>query len=151
MEPISYAKIIREGDTYFLVDGESADIKTELHTYKNEEFTLVLPENSSNRKWFNSKKADAAIAEQGECPLTYKPARTLSGPRTHKMPNERLIAYLPEDLQAEYRAIVERAFAAMDADRATKKAPASDKDKLLAKMAKLKADLMALGVDPTEI
>ena len=43
-------------------------------TYKGEPKTLVLPENPSNRKYFNSDKVDKA---GGSIELTYKETKTL--------------------------------------------------------------------------
>lgn len=58
-------------------DDGSIDVLPIDKTYPNEPFTLVLPENPSNRKYFNSKKVDNA---NGSIELTYKETKTF-GPR----------------------------------------------------------------------
>ena len=58
-------------------------------TYPGEPFTLVLPANEVNRKYFNSKKVDAA---GGSIELTFKESKTL-GPRTESAPRKGLEEY----------------------------------------------------------
>lgn len=53
-------------------------------TYPGEPFTLVLPANAANRKYFNSKKVDAA---GGSIDLDYKATKTI-GPRDSTTPRE---------------------------------------------------------------
>lgn len=87
-------------------------------TYPNEPTTLILPENPSNRKYFSSKKVDAA---GGEIELTYKESKTL-GPRTESVtPRKGLEEYLDEDDKALYLALVEKA--KKNREEANKKVP----------------------------
>lgn len=102
--------------------------------------TIALTRNASNRKWYNRAKADEAIQATGRCPLYYKASRTF-GPATAHMPNEKLVAYLSEAEQAEYKAIIDRARAAMEADRHK---PVTELEKAQARVAKAEAALAKL-------
>lgn len=103
--------------------------------------TYKLPANPSNRKWFNIAAATKAIDEQGHCDLLYKATRTVGVPSAGKMPHAKLIAYLPDDLQAEYNAIIDEARKLMEADRATRKTAKTAEEKLADKIAKKRAEL----------
>ena len=74
-------------------------------TYPNEPFTLVLPENASNRKYFNSKKVEAA---GGTIDLEYKASRTL-GARTESSPRKGLEEYLEGEEKELFLQLVEKA------------------------------------------
>lgn len=139
------AKIIKEGDDYHVVDMDGT-VGPACKLVDEGGKTIALTKNTSNRKWYNKAKADEAIAEQGFCPLTYKPTKVLGpvGSRSTALPNAKLIAYLSEEEQAEYKAIIDRAIAARDAD---KKKPMSEADKLRAKIEKAKAALAALEAE----
>lgn len=86
-------------------------------TYPGEPTTLVLPENPSNRKYFSSKKVDAA---GGEIELTYKESKTF-GPRTESTPKKSLEEYLDDEDKALYLALVEKA--KKNREEANKKVP----------------------------
>ena len=94
-------------------------------TYPNEPFTLVLPANEANRKYFNSKKVEAA---GGEIELTYKESKTI-GPRTESAPRKGLEEYLEGKDKEMYLALVEKAKKARE--EANKKAPMSDLEKAM--------------------
>ena len=127
------AKIIKNGDDYVLVEADGTE---HILTQKVDDgATFVLPPNCSNRKYFSVSRIDAAIEKDGFIALTYKATRTVGSVGKH-LPNEKLIAYLPEELQNEYRAIIERALAAKEA---AKKQPMSDLEKAQAKLAKAQA------------
>ena len=138
------AKIVKEGDEYFVIDQDGT--KGPALTITKDGISLVLTPNASNRKFWAVKKADEAIAEQGFVGLTYKATKVLGpvGSRSTAMPNAKLIAYLSEEEQAEYKAIIDRAIAARDAD---KKKPMSEADKLRARIEKAKAALAALEAE----
>lgn len=114
--------------------------------------TIVLGKNPTNRQYVAVKKALASIEADG-CfivPVKTTEPRVLgnSGP---KLPNEKLISYLPEAEQEEYRAIIARAIAARDAE---KNRPLTEQEKAerelakaQAKLEKLKAELAAMGVN----
>ena len=138
------AYIVKEGEDYFVTDVDG-NIKDKL-VITEDKITLILPKNPSNRKWFNIARCDAAIEECGNCALTYKPTKVLGpmGSRSTALPNAKLIAYLSEEEQAEYKAIIDRAIAARDAD---KKKPMSEADKLRARIEKAKAALAALEAE----
>lgn len=114
--------------------------------------TIVLGKNPANRQYCAVAKANVGIEADGYfviTPRTTEP-RVLgsSGP---KLPNEKLISYLPEAEQEEYRAIIARAIAARDAE---KNRPLTEQEKAerelakaQAKLEKLKAELAAMGVN----
>lgn len=140
------AVITKADDGYYLTDTQTGETHGPLKTC-DEGATLVLPKNSSNRKWVRIKVADAAIAENGVCDLVYKASKTIgSVTATRRIPNAKLFEYLSEEEQAEVRAIFNRAYDSMAADRAASK-PVSDTDKIKAKIAKLQKQLEALEND----
>ena len=102
-------------------------------TYPNEPYTLVLPANESNRKYFNSKKVEAA---GGTIELTYKESKTI-GPRTESAPRKGLEEYLDENDKKLYLALVEKAKKARE--EANKKTPKTEVEKAMDKIAKLQA------------
>lgn len=102
-------------------------------TYPGEPFTLVLPANEVNRKYFNSKKVDAA---GGEIELTYKESKTL-GPRTESAPRKGLEEYLGDEDRTVYLALVEKAKAAREA--ANKKQPMTELEKAQRAVARYQA------------
>lgn len=79
--------------------------------------TIVLTENDANRWWANRAKVTAACKADGQYGLTYKESKKF-GPIGTKLPNEKLISYLSEEEQAEYKAIIDRAKAARDEAKA---------------------------------
>ena len=107
-------------------------------TYPNEPFTLVLPANEANRKYFNSKKVDAA---GGEIELTYKESKTI-GPRTEPTPRKGLEEYLEGKDKEMYLALVEKAKKARE--EANKKAPMSDLEKAMRAVERAQAKLAEL-------
>ncbi len=117
---------------------------------------ICLTKNDANRTWVMVKVVEAYLAEHGadaEYPMMYKATRVL-GPSngSTKLPNEKLIAYLPEAEQEEYKAIIARAIAARDAERAAnKKKPVTDAEKAQAKVTRLIAQLREMGVTDEEI
>ena len=107
-------------------------------TYPNEPFTLVLPANEANRKYFNSKKVDAA---GGEIELTYKESKAI-GPRTESTPRKGLEEYLEGKDKEMYLALVEKAKKARE--EANKKAPMSDLEKAMRAVERAQAKLAEL-------
>ena len=89
---------------------------------------IKLSVNEANRKCYNEKAADKFFAENpdGKIPLAYKETRTLTP---------------PENLQNEYKAIIDRAREAMNADKVK---PMTEREKLEAKIAKAKEALAKL-------
>jgi hypothetical protein len=90
-------------------DDGSIDVLPIDKTYPNEPFTLVLPENPCNRKYFNSKKVDKA---NGSIELTYKESKTF-GPRdpnaTPKAPTKGWVEYLTDEEKALYEQLKAKA------------------------------------------
>ena len=107
-------------------------------TYPNEPFTLVLPANEANRKYFNSKKVEAS---GGEIELTYKESKTI-GPRTESAPRKGLEEYLEGKDKEMYLALVEKAKKARE--EANKKAPMSDLEKAMRAVERAQAKLAEL-------
>lgn len=137
-----FATIIKDDEGYHVVDKDGV-IGPVCKLCDENDKTIVLTPNASNRKYFNRAKADAMIAECGHVDLTYKATITI-GSNSGKLPNAKLISYLPQELQDEYKAIIDRAYAARTAEReANKKKPLTEKEKLMAKIAKLEAQLAA--------
>lgn len=136
------AKIVKDGEDYFVetLDGTRSEPLKTITDNSKAGIAFVLPKNPSNRKWYNKGNTDKEIEANGFCALTYKPTKVLGpvGSRTTTMPNAKLIAYLSEEEQEEYKAIIARAIEARDAD---KKKPMTEKEKLEAQIAKLKAKL----------
>ena len=102
---------------------------------------IILSPNASNRKCYNEKNANKFFDENpdGKIGFVYKATRTNTGV-TH-IPNEKLISYLPQDLQDEYRAIIDRAIAARND---SKSKPLTDLEKARKKVEQAKAKLEAL-------
>lgn len=105
-------------------DDGTIDVTLIEKTYPNEPYTLVLPQNPSNRKYFNSKKVDAA---GGSIELTYKESKVL-GPRTESSePRKKLEDYMTDEEKATVQAIMEAA--RKRREEATKKVPMSPVEK----------------------
>ena len=122
------ATIVKRDDGYHVVDHDGTE--GPVCKLTNDLKSNCLTPNAANRQWYAVKRLEAAFADPScTCvPLYYKGARTISstGPKTKSIPNAKLIAYLSEEEQAEYNAIIERARAAMDAD---KKKPLTEVEK----------------------
>ena len=129
-----YAKIIRLEDGYHVEDFDGT-VGPVCKLVDEGDRTIALTKNKSNRQYFNRAKAEAEIAEKGHVDLYYKATKHIGSVGT-RLPNEKLISYLPEDLQAEYRAIIARAIEAKNAD---KKQPMTELEKAQAKLEKAKA------------
>lgn len=107
-------------------------------------YSIKLSPNDANRTYYATKKAYADIERCRDGIPLYLVEKTPVGSVGSKVPNAKLISYLDEADQAEYNAIIERARAAMVADKAK---PMTEEEKLQkqieaakAKLAKLKAE-----------
>lgn len=132
-------EIIKEGDEYFLVDLESGETVGEALKVTNDG-SFILPKNRANRKWATVKKVDAALEAGDRFTMTYKATKHF-GPVGNRVPNEKLISYLSEEEQEEYKAIIARAIQARNDAKAK---PMTEKEKLEAKIAKAQAALAKL-------
>lgn len=142
-EPVD-VKIVFCDDADYLVDN---GVKSEPLQITKDELCYILPPNSANRKWFSLKKIAAAKdAGQTEIVLDYKASR-VAGSCSQKLPNEKLISYLPEAEQAEYKAIIERAMKARDDAKAK---PMTELEKAQAKVAKAQEALAKLQAQAAE-
>lgn len=130
-KPMSY--LVKDGDKFYVVNYSDESVRQECGITKDG-LCLTIPTNDSNRKFYMLAKAEADIADTGRIDLTYKASKSF-GPRGDKLPNEKLISYLSEDEQAEYKAIIERARQRMLADKSN----VEDVDKLKARLEKAKA------------
>lgn len=128
------AQIIRENGEFFVIDQDS-EKKGPCKFCDADDKTIVLPKNASNRQWYNRAKADRLIDETGYAPLYYKVSKTF-GPRGDTVPNAKLIAYLSEEEQAEFKAIVARA---KEAKAEADAKPLTELEKAQAKMERAKA------------
>lgn len=141
---ISTAKLVITDDGVHLVDN---DVDKGALPISKDGIVYLLPTNSANRKFFAIKKIEAAkAANQKEIVLAYKASIKIGPIGTH-IPNEKLISYLPEDLQAEYRAIIDRAIAARNAAKAK---PMTELEKAQAKLAKAQAAYEKLMAEAAE-
>lgn len=143
-----YAKLIKEEDGYHIVDfdgtvGPVCKVNNDGKDGGGTDWIIFTP-NTSNRKYMAKNKADKIFEEGAEfIPLYYKATKHLDGVSS-RIPNEKLISYLPEAEQAEYRAIIARAMAARDAD---KKKPLTELEKAELKLEKAKAALAKLQAE----
>lgn len=139
------AKIVKDGDDYFVetLDGVRSEALKTIQDGSKSGQAFVLPKNPSNRKWYNKGNTDKEIEANGFCALTYKPTKVLGpvGSRSTALPNAKLIAYLSEEEQEEYKAIIARAIAARDAD---KKKPMTELEKAKAAAERAQAKLAKL-------
>lgn len=133
----TYAKIVKDDEGNYYVIDENGQGPACKFCEENDK-TIVLTPNLAKRQFFSRAKADKEIAEKGYAELTYRTLRE-PGTQTRRLPNEKLIAYLPEDLQKEYKALVAKAFDAMAAAKAAAKAPKSDIEKAQERLNKAKA------------
>ena len=128
---------------YSIVDKGEVHHCTKLVPYKNR-VMVEMPENSTLRKWTDKARLDIAIAADGKLTLSYKARIKLGAGGTH-YPQEKLIAYLSEEEQAEYKAIVDKARKAMaDAKAAAKAVPLTPYEKAKRALERAQAKLAEL-------
>lgn len=97
-------------------------------TYPNEPYTLVLPTNASNRKYFNSKKVENA---GGTIELEYKESKHI-GTKAEPTTRKGLEEYLEGDDKILYLKLVEKA----KANREKAKGPMTAYEKALRQVEK---------------
>mgnify|MGYP006903489952 CR=1 FL=1 len=135
---VVYAQIVKRDDGYHVIDFDGTE--GPVCNKRTSDGYIILSPNKANRKCYRESLAEKQFADGAESiPLYYKATRTITA--SSHMPNEKLIAYLPEDLQTEYKAIIDRAIAAREAD---KKKPMTELEKAQAKLAKAQAALAKL-------
>lgn len=131
------AKIIKIDDGKYAVE-DAEGVKEITKTSKDGAY--ALPKNASNRQWIRISLVEEAFANGAEfIPLTYKETKHI-GSTGARIPNAKLIEYLSEEEKAEYLAIIDRAKAAYEADKAK---PLTEEEKLERKIAKLEEQLAA--------
>lgn len=134
-----YAQLVKKEDGYHIIDFDGTEgpvCKISKPDDIGNKWIIFTP-NKSNRKYIVLSKAEAFFAENpdGAIDLYYKATKKIGSSGT-RIPNEKLISYLPEAEQEEYRAIIARAIAAKEAD---KKQPKTELEKAQDKLAKAKA------------
>lgn len=134
------AYLVKDGDGYAVTDLEGNVLGTCGNSVSKGTPLITIPANPSNRKFYVVAKAEKEFEATDKIELCYKATKHV-GSVGSKLPNAKLIAYLPENLQAEYKSIVERARALMEADR---KQPKTELEKAQAQLAKAQAKLDAL-------
>lgn len=140
-----YAKLVKRDDGYHVIDFDGTE--GPVCNKRTSDGYIILTPNKANRKCYNEKNAEKFFAEGGtEIEFKYKPTRAIGSVGT-KLPNAKLISYLPEDLQAEYKAIIDRAIEARNADKAK---PMTELEKAQAKLAKAQAALDKLMAEAAE-
>lgn len=150
-EPKAY--LVKKEDGYHIedLDGNLGEVCK----FSKDGTRIMFTPNASNRKETMVKVAEPFFAENpdGKIALTYKPTRTIGEgvSRSTKLPNEKLISYLPEAEQEEYKAIIARAIQARDAEIAANKKPKTEAEKAQAKVTKIIAQLKELGMTDEEI
>lgn len=117
--------IIRKSTTsttgYEIVfDDKVIAIEQKVLTRKGDDYSLVLPENPSNRRYYTIGKVEAA---GGEVELTYKESNP-TGPRGESGPRKGLEEYLEGEDRETYLRLVEKAKANRDAQKAKPKTKA---------------------------
>lgn len=142
-----YATIVLREDGFHVIDEDGTEGPV-CKLCDADDRTIALTKNASNRQWFNRAKAEAAIAEKGFCELYYKASKKLGQVSRNTLPNAKLISYLSEELQAEYKAIIDRAIAAREADR---KKPMTELEKAQARLEKAKAALAKLEAEHADL
>lgn len=137
-EVLAYVVKLEDGYHVMDLDGNVGPVCTK----RTADGYIILTPNAANRKNVNEKNADKFFAENpdGKIELTYKATRKV-GTAGPKMPNAKLISYLSEEEQEEYKAIIARAIAARDAD---KKKPMTELEKAQAAAERAKAKYEAL-------
>lgn len=103
--------------------------------------TISLTKNAANRQYCAVAKANAGIEADGFFVLTVRTTEPRKLGSMTKLPNEKLISYLPEELQAEYKELIARAIAARDAEV---NRPLTDREKAERALEKAKAQLAKL-------
>ena len=138
-------EIVNEGDDYFLVDLASNEKSGPL-SISSDGVAFALPKNRANRKWATINKVKAYLEAGQRYTMTYKATRKF-GPVGTRLPNEKLISYLPVEDQEEYKAIIARAIEARNADKVK---PKTELEKAQESLAKAKAKLDKLLAEAAE-
>lgn len=133
-------EIIREGDEYFLIDLETGEKIGEALSISTDGIAFALPKNKANRKWATVTKVKSILDSGKRFTMVYKATKKF-GPIGNKIPNEKLISYLPVEVQEEYKAIIARA---MQARNDAKAKPMTELEKARAKYEKAQAALQKL-------
>ena len=121
-----------------LATGEEVPCKNWFQKSKNKWHCVHGP-NSANRKYVSHIEIASNLGEDGD---EYIVEDKTSGPRSlgTAQPDKKLIPYMTEEEKADYDAIIARAMARRDEEKASKKA-LSEEEKLEAQIAKLQKKL----------
>ena len=135
------ATIVKLDDGYHVVDHDGTT--GPVCKVSSDGKSICLTPNKANRQWYSVKLLEATFGSNPNAtiPLYYRETRHLDPNRTPSIPHSKLISYLSEEEQAEYNAIIDRARAAMAAD---KKKPLTDIEKAELKLKKAQEALAKL-------
>ena len=122
-----------------LATGEDVPCKNWFEKSKNK-WHCVLGPNSANRKYVSHNEIASKLGEDGDG--EYIVEDKTSGPRSlgTAQPDKKLIPYMTEEEKDDYDAIIARAMARRDEEKASKKA-LSEEEKLEAQIEKLQKKL----------
>lgn len=132
------ADLIMEDGKFYVEDNGVRTAECVVKPYRGNRHEIHLQPNSSNRKIWDYDDAVQKCKDGGRIKLMYKPTIKLGTVTRTNIPNAKLIEYLDEADKAEYLAIIERAKANYEAQ---KKKPMTEKEKIMAKIAKLQKQL----------
>lgn len=132
------ADLIMEDGKFYVEDNGVRTAECIVKPYRGNRHEIHLQPNSSNRKIWDYDDAVQKCKDGGRIKLMYKPTIKLGTVTRTNIPNAKLIEYLDEADKAEYLAIIERAKANYEAQ---KKKPMTEKEKIMAKIAKLQKQL----------
>lgn len=137
-------KIVKDADGDFhVIDADGVEGRK--CTIIEDGRTIALTKNAANRQYCAVAKANAGIEADGYFVLTVRTAAPRKlGDMPKALPNAKLISYLSEELQAEYKAIIEKAIAAREAERSK---PMTELEKAQARLAKAQAALAKLQAE----
>ena len=128
---------------YWVRDAATGELSDKPCKICSDDKTIALTPNASNRKWIKIAEVEGKLANDGKCGLVYKASHPI-GPVGSRLPNAKLVEYLSDEDKATYTAIIERARAAMEAD---KKKPLTELEKAQKALERAQAKIAALTGD----
>lgn len=145
--PLAYLVLTDDGWHVRDLDGNLGPVCPE--NVGGGKYSIKLSKNAANRTYFSTKKAYADIETSPDGIPLYATEKTPIGSTGVRIPNEKLIAYLSEEEQAEYRAIIDRAIAARAAAKPVKQ-ELTPVEKLRKQIEAAKAKLAKLEAEATD-
>ena len=143
--PDNYPEPLKSKDVIFKVTVNSVKVKEVPEI--NDEFATTLSGKFVAKDLAElNEKVKAYLAAGQRYTMTYKATRKF-GPVGTRLPNEKLISYLPVEDQEEYKAIIARAIEARNADKVK---PKTELEKAQESLAKAQAKLEKLLAEAAE-